>query len=184
MNSSVNSYYEKIPETWTRVALSSIGKITSGGTPKSSETAYYDGNIVWITPADMGKQQSEKVFRDSSKHITEVGLEKSSAQIIKANSIVYSSRAPIGHINIVPFEYTTNQGCKSITPYLINIEWLYFAMKEATPRIQKRASGTTFMEISTSKLGETEISLPPLKEQVRINQQVDLLFQELSELDG
>lgn len=111
-----------------------------------------------------GEIQDTEFLQDSNKHLTLLGLSNSSAQLIEKNSIVYSSRAPIGHINIVSVQYTTNQGCKSVTPYLLNIKWLYYALKEATPRIQKQASGTTFMEISATKLGEADISLPPIEE--------------------
>ncbi|WP_396426655.1 restriction endonuclease subunit S [Lactococcus lactis] len=157
--------------------------MTSGGTPKSTEPKFYDGDIIWITPADMGKQQKNLYFSDSNKHLSVLGLNSSSAQLIKENSIVYSSRAPVGHINIVNSLYTTNQGCKSVTPYQVNVEWLYHAIKNVTPYIIKKASGTTFLEISATKFSEIYISLPPKEEQCRITQVVDLLNQKISQLD-
>lgn len=171
----------KIPNSWRLVTLATIGKITSGGTPKSSESKYYNGDIVWVTPADMGKQKNDIYLSDSSKHITSMGLENSSTQLIEKNSIVYSSRAPIGHINIVPFEYSTNQGCKSITPYLIDAKWLYYSMINATDNIKKNASGTTFLEISSSKLSEIKVALPPIEEQIRIANIMNLIHKEISE---
>ncbi|MFK4855545.1 restriction endonuclease subunit S [Lactococcus petauri] len=178
-----NSYYEKIPESWKIVSLGTIGKITSGGTPRSTEPKFYDGDIIWITPADMGKQQDSICFGDSVKHISILGLNSSSAQRIEGNSIVYSSRAPIGHINIVKSPYTTNQGCKSVTPYQVNVEWLYHTIKNETPNIIKEASGTTFLEVSATKFSETYVSLPPLEEQQRITVKVDSLNQMISQFD-
>ncbi|WP_242359263.1 restriction endonuclease subunit S, partial [Lactococcus petauri] len=166
-----------IPASWELTKLRNIGFIISGGTPKSSEPSFYNGDITWITPADMGKQQDNVYFGTSNKHITEKGLTSSSAQIIPTNSIVFSSRAPIGHINIVKKEYTTNQGCKSIFPVLVDIEFIYWLLKNRTSDIQKRASGTTFKEISGSGFGDTVICIPPLSEQKRISQKIAELFE-------
>ena len=157
-----------IPENWEWVRIRSIGTITSGGTPKSSEPLYYGGEILWITPADMGKQQNQKFFKTSSKLITKLGLQKSSAKLISKNSIVYSSRAPIGYINIVRKDFTTNQGCKSVTPLIININFLYWILQYRTKDIILRSSGTTFKEISAMEFGITLLPLPPLAEQKRI----------------
>ena len=162
-----------IPENWEWVRIRSIGTITSGGTPKSSEPLYYGGEILWITPADMGKQQNQKFFKTSSKLITKLGLQKSSAKLISKNSIVYSSRAPIGYINIVRKDFTTNQGCKSVTPLIININFLYWILQCRTKDIILRSSGTTFKEISAMEFGITLLPLPPLAEQKRIVAQIE-----------
>lgn len=124
----------------------------------------------------MGKQQGKIYFSYSSKTITDKGLDNSSAQIIPAQSIVYSSRAPIGYINIVNREYTTNQGCKSLFPIIIEPEFVYWLIKERTKNIEKRASGTTFKEISGFGFGETIVSIPPIEEQRRITIKINLLF--------
>ncbi|HHL0774040.1 TPA: restriction endonuclease subunit S [Streptococcus agalactiae] len=171
----------EIPESWNWVKLRNIGSITSGGTPKSSEPSYYGGNITWITPADMGKQQNNKFFAKSSKKITELGLQKSSAQLISKNSIVYSSRAPIGHINIVTEDYTTNQGCKSITPLLVDLIFLYWLLQFRAKDIILRSSGTTFKEISASGFGDTLLPLPPLAEQKRIVAQIEKALAKVDE---
>ncbi|MEY8435893.1 restriction endonuclease subunit S [Streptococcus hyointestinalis] len=168
-----------IPESWEWVRLRNLGTITSGGTPKSSEPAYYGGNIMWITPADMGKQQNNKLFTTSSKKISELGLQKSSAQLILKNSIVYSSRAPIGHINIVNYDFTTNQGCKSVTPTLVNLDFMYWLLQFRTKDIILRASGTTFKEISASGFGDTLLPLPPLAEQKRIVAQIERVLKKV-----
>ena len=161
--------------------IRNIGTITSGGTPKSSEPLYYGGEIIWITPADMGKQQNHKFFKTSSKLITELGLQKSSAKLIPKNSIVYSSRAPIGYINIVREDFTTNQGCKSITPLIININFLYWILQCRTKDIILRSSGTTFKEISAMEFGSTIVPLPPLSEQQRIVEAIESALEKVDE---
>ncbi|WP_242368304.1 restriction endonuclease subunit S [Lactobacillus intestinalis] len=176
-----------IPDSWEWVRLGEIGSIISGGTPKRSEKSYWDNaNIPWITPASMAATQNEIVYKnDDLKFINKNGLEHSSAHLISANSIVVSSRAPIGYVNIVPFDYTTNQGCKSIVPYTyIENKYIYFVIKFATPDMYKRASGTTFKEISGTRFGETVIPLPPLSEQSRIAAKIAQLFALLRKVES
>ena len=158
----------KIPDSWVWVRLGDMGKITSGGTPTSNEKSYYGGDIIWITPADMSKQQSSPWFSNSSKKITNLGLQKSSAQLIEGNSVVYSSRAPIGYVNIVKDKFATSQGCKSITPIKNSLMYIYYVLIERTEDIKYRASGTTFKEISALEFGKTLVPLPPIEEQQEI----------------
>ena len=163
----------KLPDSWVWVRLGDIGKITSGGTPTSNEKSYYGGDIIWITPADMSKQQSSPWFSNSSKKITNLGLQKSSAQLIEGNSVVYSSRAPIGYVNIVKDKFTTSQGCKSVTPIKNSLMYIYYVLIERTEDIKYRASGTTFKEISALEFGKTLVPLPPLEEQQEIVRVLD-----------
>ncbi|MCC3166870.1 type I restriction modification DNA specificity domain protein [Streptococcus sanguinis] len=165
--------YEKFADgSWEWVKIRNIGTITSGGTPKSSEPLYYGGEIIWITPADMGKQQNHKFFKTSSKLITELGLQKSSAKLIPKNSIVYSS---------VREDFTTNQGCKSVTPLIININFLYWILQCRTKDIILRSSGTTFKEISAMEFGSTIVPLPPLSEQQRIVEAIESALEKVDE---
>lgn len=174
-----------IPDSWEWVRLGQIGIVTSGGTPRKAEKSYWDdANIPWITPAVMSKAQNNIIFdNDNVGKINQKGLSNSSAQLISANSIVVSSRAPIGYINIVPFAYTTNQGCKSISTYAkVDNKYVYYAIKFSVPDMYKRASGTTFKEISGTRFGETVIPLPPLEEQKRIITKVEKLQSSIGEL--
>ncbi|QNQ82140.1 restriction endonuclease subunit S [Lactobacillus sp. PV037] len=175
-----------IPDSWEWVRLGEIGEIISGGTPKTKEKSYWEnGNIPWITPAVMSEVKDEKIFRSKNiKYINEEGLAHSSAKLIPANSLVVSSRAPIGYINLVPFEYTTNQGCKSVTIFgNTSPSYLYNALKFRVPDMEKRASGTTFKEISGTKFGQTIIPLPPLNEQKRIAAKIEELFALLNTIE-
>ncbi len=179
-----NAYYEKLPKGWVISPISTISKVISGGTPKTSNKNYFGRNIPWITPAEMGKKQNSMYFINPEKGLTIEGLQKSSAQRIDKNSIIFSKRAPIGYINIVPFEFSTNQGCLSITPYIMDVEYIYFALGQITPEIETRASGTTFKEISATAFSDTLLGIPPFKEQVKIkdaiikvNSELTLFFQ-------
>ena len=174
-----------IPDSWEWVRLGKIGIVTSGGTPRKAEKSYWeDADIPWITPAVMSKAQNSIIFdNDNVGKINQKGLSNSSAQLISANSIVVSSRAPIGYINIVPFAYTTNQGCKSISTYSeVDNRYVYYAIKFSVPDMYKRASGTTFKEISGTRFGETVIPLPPLEEQQRIAAKIKKMQSSISRL--
>lgn len=172
-----------IPEKWKWVQLKSVGQIVGGGTPKTSVADYWGDEISWITPADLGKNSS-KWIHSGAKSITRKGLDESSAKLMPKGSVVYSSRAPIGHIAIADQELCTNQGCKSFVPNtdLINTEWAYYTLIARTKDIQSRASGTTFKEISGKGMGETWIALPPLGEQQRIVTKIEDLLSHVDAL--
>ncbi|WP_439234837.1 restriction endonuclease subunit S [Lonepinella koalarum] len=173
----------EIPENWVWVRLDQLGEIIGGGTPKTEITEnWHNGNIYWLTPADM-KNIKGKFVQKGERNITKVGLNSSSARMLSKNSIVYSSRAPIGYIAITKNELCTNQGFKSIDLYNKDIvEYLYYALIYFTPEIQRRASGTTFKEISGSEFGKTIIPLPPLFEQYRIVEKIELLLKQIYHL--
>ena len=172
-----------IPERWKWVRLDDVGVITSGGTPKRNVPEYWNSeDIPWITPAVMGKNK-DKVFNGEFEYISEKGLAKSSAQLIKKNSIVFSSRAPIGYINIVPFDFTTNQGCKSFTGIDVYIDYMYYAIKHQVPYIEKNGSGTTFKEISAAVFKSSTVPLPPLAEQKRIVTKIEECMQAIKVIE-
>lgn len=173
----------EIPKKWKWGKLSNYGNIVGGGTPSTSVGEYWNGEISWITPADLGKIQSPWVDR-GAKSITESGLENSSAKKMPAGSIVYSSRAPIGRVAIAKNELCTSQGCKSFVPDpdLVDSKYAYFALTALTPDIVARASGTTFKEISGKQFGKTLIPIPPLREQRRIVEKLDKLMLEIQKL--
>ena len=158
------------------VKIGDIAKITSGGTPKTSVAEYYGDGIPWITPAEMGKNQENIALECVEREITLRGLEESSAKRVSANSIVYSKRAPIGHLNIVPFEYSTNQGCLSVTLKEGNLKYVYYALKWATPDIIKKASGTTFKEISLTAFANTLIPFPSIEVQNKIVEVIETIY--------
>lgn len=169
-----------VPESWKWVSLNRIGVIVSGATPKTAVKEFWNGDINWVTPEDLGKNSS-KWIAHGSRFLSKEGLNSCSAVLMPKGSIVYSSRAPIGHIAIAANELCTNQGCKSFVPKCeyISTEWAYYALIARTKDIQSRASGTTFKEISGTGMGNTLIPLPPIAEQKRIAAKIESLFGEI-----
>jgi type I restriction enzyme S subunit len=158
----------RIPEEWEVVRLGEVGNIVSGSTPSTYNDEYWNGEIVWITPNDLSN--IENIFiEDSSRKITQKGLKSCSAKIISANSVVVSSRAPIGYVKVSKVPFTTNQGCKSIEYNgKFSPIFLAFLLSNKVQNMINLGSGTTFQEISKSNLANLLIPLPPLPEQQRI----------------
>lgn len=164
----------EIPGNWRWVRLGEIGKIVGGGTPKTDVLEYWaNGNIPWITPADMKNIKGKYIYH-GEKYITSLGLNKSSAQLMPKNSILFSSRAPIGYIAITKNEVSTNQGFKSIVPFNVSLtNYIYYTLLALVDSIKKIGTGTTFKEVSGSVVERIIIPLPPIKEQRRIVEQLD-----------
>lgn len=158
----------EVPEGWELKKITDISEIISGSTPSTSVQKYWDGSIVWITPDDLSINDSI-YLKTSSRKITENGLKNSSARIIPYDSIVMSSRAPIGYLAIMKVDFATNQGCKSFKLKNDNPEFVYYLLSFNMPRIKQQGEGTTFSEISKSQLGKVKLSLPKSqKEQQKI----------------
>jgi len=159
----------RIPEEWGGVELGEIGSIKSGSTPDTSKPEFWNGNIVWITPDDLSKLEGKYIYT-SSRKITKKGLQNCSAKIIPKNSVVISSRAPIGYLAISKVDITTNQGCKSVVlNKLFEIEFIYYCLFQYIDKMIMLGSGTTFSEISKTELSKLKIAVPIAKsEQQRI----------------
>jgi type I restriction enzyme S subunit len=161
---------------WVLKELGEVSEILNGGTPKTNISEYWDGDIHWITPADLGKLRKSTV-NDTSRKITSLGLEKSSAKLFPENSIILSTRAPIGHLAINEVPMSTNQGCRGIVPgKKIDTWFLYYFLKMNVELLDSLGTGATFKELSTKSLAGIEIPLPPLPEQQRIVAILDEAF--------
>ena len=160
-----------VPDSWEWVRLKSLGEIIGGGTPKTHDSSLWsteEDGIPWITPADMKNVRHRRVSH-GDRYLSDKGLSGSSAQLMPAGTVVMSSRAPIGYLAIADCQIATNQGFKSIAPTIVKTnEWILLALDALMDDIKRRASGTTFKEISGSEFGETLVPLPPLPEQERI----------------
>lgn len=143
-------------------------EVASGGTPSTDEPDCWGGDVVWITPADLGRMRAREII-DSERHLTEEGVARSSARIVPPDSVVMSSRAPIGHLGIARVPLATNQGCKIFLPHPDVVpEYLYFTLRARMQEISKAGSGTTFTEISMKKLQEFSIYAPPVTRQLEL----------------
>lgn len=168
----------KLPNNWVWTRLGDITNVVSGGTPSTSKEEYYNGNIPWITPKDLSNYK-EKYILNGARNITEEGLKKSSAVLLPINSVLMSSRAPIGYVVINKKEVSTNQGFKSFTPSISYIpEYLYHYLKKSKNYLESIATGTTFKELSGDKAKKIIFPLPPLEEQKEIVRVLDKIFEE------
>ena len=140
--------------------LSELGTIVGGGTPSTKKEEYYGGDIPWITPKDLANF-GERYIEHGNRNITLEGLENSSAKILPAGSILFSSRAPIGYIAIAANNVSTNQGFKSIIPNSdVDSLFLYYLLKFNKDKIENMGSGTTFKEVSASIMKSIEVFIP------------------------
>lgn len=170
---------QEIPKNWDLVTLGDVGTIVSGGTPSTSVPEYWNGEINWITPADLSGYFNKYISR-GAKSISEAGLKKSSAKLMPKGAVLFSSRAPVGYVVIANSELCTNQGFKSIIPNqtIFNV-YLFYFLKSAKRKAEDAASGTTFKEISLANFSKLQIPLPPLPEQHRIVAKIEELFSSL-----
>lgn len=158
-------WVDKIPSTWSTAPIKSIAKIVNGATPKSGVEEFWDGDVAWITPADMGKQPTPYI-NSGARNITVKGYESCGTSLVPAGSIVLSARAPIGSLAIALNKLCTNQGCKSLIPTeKIHNKFLYYVLNSSTEQLNVLGRGTTFLELSADELGCFSFSLPPIEEQ-------------------
>lgn len=152
-----------IPKDWKVVHLNKVATIVGGSTPSSFNKSYWNGNINWFTPTEVG--ESKYVYK-SIRKITQLGYENCSAKILPVGTIILTTRAVIGDLSILKVKACTNQGFQSfITNRLINNEYLYYRLAVLKNILLLNASGSTFLEISLNKLRNIKIPLPPLSEQ-------------------
>lgn len=169
--------------------LGEVCTIVSGSTPKTSVTSYWDGNIKWITPAELNEDTF--YIMDSVRHITEEGKEKTGLSYLPTGTVILSSRAPIGKTAIAGCKMCCNQGFKNlICSDAIYNEYLYFFLKSKTDYLNSLGRGATFKEISKSIVESIEIPLPEVKQQKEIaekfkklEQLISLRKQQLAKLD-
>jgi len=164
---------------WPGISIEESAKVVSGGTPKSGTNEYWDGDIQWITPKDMGKM-AEIYASETSRKISQLGLEKSSAKLIPENSVILSTRAPIGHLVINTVPMATNQGCRGLVPNEdLDTKYLYYFLLKSVDLLNDLGTGTTFKELSKSALERVEIPLPPIPKQKRIVAILDQAFADI-----
>ncbi len=150
------------------VPLGELGEIVSGSTPNTHVQEFWGGDIPWITPADLTNHEGI-YFRGNLRKITEAGYKNCSTRLLPPGSILYSSRAPIGHCAVTTYPLCTNQGFKNIIPNSrLDPVYGFFSLKFYTPQIEALGRGATFTEVTKEIIENFQIPLPPLPEQRRI----------------
>ena len=146
---------------WKECKIADLGTVIGGATPSTKNAANYEkGTIAWITPKDLSTFTGRYIQR-GERNITEIGLKSCSTQLLPTNSVLFSSRAPIGYIAIAANEVCTNQGFKSVIP---NDDtdplFLYYLLKYNKDKIESMGSGTTFKEISGNTMKSISVRVP------------------------
>lgn len=160
---------------WETKPIGELFKVVNGGTPKTGVPAYWDGKHQWITPAEMGGLPSPYVS-STRRSLTDEGL-RVGAALIPTDSIILSTRAPIGHLVINQTPMAFNQGCKGLVPSsAISTKFAYYFLLANISLLESLGTGTTFKELSGGKLKEVAFTHPTLPEQRRIVALLDAAF--------
>ncbi|MCE7897776.1 MAG: hypothetical protein DPW11_00200 [bacterium] len=150
---------------WEEKKIDQLGDVIGGGTPDTSMSSNWNGDIDWFTPTEI----KDKYIYDSKRKITKTGLKTSSARILPPGSLLLTSRATIGYVSISRKESTTNQGFQSIVVNSYNSnEFLYYWITANRNMLLRKANGSTFLEISGKDVRKTIVNTPCLPEQHRI----------------
>ncbi|WP_195701933.1 restriction endonuclease subunit S [Companilactobacillus futsaii] len=154
-------------DDWEERKLGELSNIVGGGTPSTSNSEYWDGDIDWYAPAEIGEQ---RYVSKSKKTITELGLKKSSARILPVGTVLFTSRAGIGNTAILGKEATTNQGFQSIVPNPNKLDsyFIYSRTNELKRYGEVTGAGSTFVEVSGKQMSKMSIMVPELSEQKKI----------------
>lgn len=147
---------------WDFEFLPDVAQLVLGTTPKSNEPEFWDGNIKWITPAEIDDKAFE-IF-DTERHITEKGVKSAGLKSFPAGTVLFTTRAPIGKTAIAGCEMYCNQGFKNfICREKLNPVYLYALLKIHKNYFIGLGMGATFKELSKSQLEKIQISVPPIE---------------------
>lgn len=152
----------EIPAGWEVKTVSEIAEVFNGATPSTSDASNYGGDIIWITPKDLSTQQSKFIIQ-GERNITVKGYNSCSTRLLPKNSILMSSRAPIGLFAIARRELCTNQGFKSFVPKDKTLNtYLYYYLLQHKSKIEQLGTGTTFKEVSREDMLKFFVLIPPI----------------------
>lgn len=168
---------------WIECKISDIGTVVGGATPSTKKPENYEnGTIAWITPKDLSTF-SGRYIQHGERNITEAGLRSCSTQLLPKNTVLFSSRAPIGYVAIAANDVCTNQGFKSVIPNEnTNPLFLYYLLKYNKDKIEGMGSGTTFKEVSGNTMKNIVVSVPTDKKvQERISSMLGSIDDKIEE---
>ena len=153
-----------VPEGWETLHISDVCDTIGGGTPSTKVKEYYqNGNIPWVTPTDITKNNS-LILLDTATKITNEGLNNSSAKMVPSGTILMTSRASVGFFGICDFPVCTNQGFISCVPYQHNMQmYLLYNLLNRVDEIRGKAGGSTYLEISKKTFRDFEIVVPDIQ---------------------
>lgn len=161
-----------LPKSWRAMSIQRLFRIVGGATPKSDVSAFWDGGVTWVTPADLGKTASLAVS-ESARTLTTAGVDSCAAEELPAGSIILSVRAPIGSVGIAEVPMATNQGCKGLVGKSADSKFIAYQLSVIQSDLEAVGRGTTFTELSATDLGAFRLSVPPIEEQKSISRFLD-----------
>ena len=174
-NKVLNVPHLRFPEfngEWETKSINDLADVIGGGTPDTTVKSYWDGEIQWFTPSEIGKNK----FVDASlRTITEDGLNNSSAKLLPPNTILLSSRATIGECSLSLRECATNQGFQSLVSKKCNVDYLYYLIQTKKKDLIRKSCGSTFLEISANEVRKIQVSVPSDVEQQKIAELLSLI---------
>ena len=152
-----------VPEGWERKRIDEVAETVGGGTPSTVVSDYWDGDITWVVPSDVTKNDGI-VLLDSERKITEKGLRESSARLVPANTILMTSRASVGFFALMDREVCTNQGFINVIPHEGALRmYLLFNLMYRVDEIRSNAKGSTYPEINKSTFRGLSVIVPPIE---------------------
>lgn len=166
--------FKGFTDDWEQCKLEDVADIVGGGTPSTKKAEYWNGNINWFSPAEIGNQ----IFVNRSrKRITELGLMKSSAKILPVGTILFTSRAGIGNTAILTRNACTNQGFQSIVPnsHKLDSYFIYSESAKLKRYGETVGSGSTFTEVSGKQMRKMPLHIPNITEQAKIGNMIKIL---------
>ncbi len=174
-----NAKFENgIPVGWKIERIGNVGEVIGGGTPSTENEEYWDGEIPWLSPVDLSDNTNVYVSR-GGKNITKLGLQKSSAKMMPKDTVLLSSRAPVGYVALAKNPICTNQGFKSVVcnTSLIQPIYLYYYFRMNKNYLQSIAGGATFPELSGSMMKKLKVLLPPMKVQQEFSKRAKIFIE-------
>lgn len=173
--------FNNIPFHWEIKPLKRVFTVLSGSTPKSDNANYWNGNIPWITPDDLGSLKGDTIH-ETKRTITQEGYDSCGTTIAPVGSLVLSTRAPIGHLAIAGIPLCTNQGCRSLVVHKnVQNRYFYYQLSSLKKELESWGEGSTFKELSCDKLESFYLLCPPIEEQLDIS---SFLEKEIIRMDG
>ena len=181
MKDSEISWIGDVPASWNIRKIKNGFSIVSGATPKSDKKEYWDGDVIWITPADY--KTEDKYIRGGRRNLSDEGYSSCGTTVVPVGSLIFSKRAPVGTVAINSVPLCTNQGCLSCIPNsTADSEYFYYAMSVFTEQFELFSSGTTFKEISANAFANFTLPCPPIAEQKEIAKYLSVKCSEIDDI--
>jgi type I restriction enzyme S subunit len=161
------------PKGWPVHKIEEVAEIVSGATPRTDNGSYWDGDVNWVTPKELSGLEGMYIGA-TERRITRQGLESCAASILPPGSVLFSSRAPIGHTAVCTAPMATNQGFKSFVPRAKVLEphFLLFWLRLRRSFLEGLGTGATFKEVSKAVVARIDLCVPPFDLQLQFAQRV------------